>query len=129
MELKRAASPEERHESHKSPQIKGIKGSRALSGSEDMDNGGRIVFLIFMILIVSAILREVKKKTSIPFSPMLLLVGLILGIFEHRLGFVGECVRLLNGIDPHSLLMIFIPGLVFEGSYNTDTYVFGKSKW
>lgn len=94
-----------------------------------MDNGGKIVFLIFMILIVSAILREIKKKTNIPFSPMLLVVGLILGIFEESLGFVGECVRLLNGIDPHSLLMIFIPGLVFEGSYNTDTYVFGKSKW
>jgi NhaP-type Na+/H+ or K+/H+ antiporter len=25
--------------------------------------------------------------------------------------------------------MIFIPGLVFEGAYNTDGYTFNKSKW
>jgi len=94
-----------------------------------MDNGGKIVFIVFMTLIVSAILKEIKKKTNIPFTPMLLVVGLLLGLFEDKLGFVGECVSLLNGIDPHSLLMIFIPGLVFEGAYNSDTYVFGKSKW
>jgi NhaP-type Na+/H+ or K+/H+ antiporter len=25
--------------------------------------------------------------------------------------------------------MIFIPGLVFEGAYNTESYTFNKSKW
>lgn len=88
-----------------------------------------VVFFVFTSLIIGVILKQIKKMTSIPLSPMLLIVGLILGFLCNRLGFLGDTVRLINDIEPHSLLMIFIPGLVFEGAYNTDPYVFGKSKW
>ena len=96
---------------------------------EKINHGGMIVYFIIFTLCLGAVLKEVRKKTNIPYTPMVLILGLILGFFSHRLYFLGECIDLANNIDPHALLMIFIPGLVFEGAYNTDPYVFGKSKW
>lgn len=55
--------------------------------------------------------------------------GLIIGAFHKSLGFFGESVELVNKIDPHTLLMIFIPGLIFESAYNTDGFILGRSKW
>jgi NhaP-type Na+/H+ or K+/H+ antiporter len=97
--------------------------------SHHIGAGGKIVFFILTTLFIGCVLKEIKKKTNIPFTPMILIVGLIMGFYSKKLMFLGECTQLINSIDPHSLLMIFIPGLVFEGAYNTDAYVFSKSKW
>jgi NhaP-type Na+/H+ or K+/H+ antiporter len=94
-----------------------------------ISDGSRIVFFIIATLFIGCVLKEIKKKTNIPFTPMILIVGLLMGFYSKKLYFLGECTELINKIDPHTLLMIFIPGLVFEGAYNTDAYVFGKSKW
>lgn len=92
-------------------------------------DGVRVVFAIFFTMILSALAKQLQRKSGIPFTSTLLAVGLVLGIFEDNLGFLGECVRYKNRIDPHTLLMIFIPGLAFEAAYNTNAYMFTRSKW
>lgn len=88
-----------------------------------------VVLFVFVGLFLGAILKEVKKKVNIPYSPMLMGIGIILGYFYKSLGMYGESIEVIVGIDPHSMLMVFIPGLVFEGAYNSDGYVLNKIKW
>jgi len=101
----------------------------AHSHGHEISPGGMMIFFIFICLFAGAIFKEIKKKTNIPYTPMVLIFGLVIGYYDTQLGFFGEAVSLVNKIDPHTLLMIFIPGLIFEGAYNTDGYVFNKSKW
>jgi uncharacterized membrane protein YjjP (DUF1212 family) len=100
---------------------------RILSG--DTSSGSLIIFFSIFGLFIGSVLKEVKKKTNIPYSPMLLGVGMIIGYFHKKLDLFGESTSIVNSIDPHTMLMVFIPGLVFEGAYNSDGYVLNKSKW
>lgn len=93
------------------------------------DSGPQLILFTFICIMIGSILKEIKKKVHIPFSPMILTVGILLGYFSDSMMGFGEAVKLVNSIDPHALLFIFIPGLVFEGAYNTDGYVMSKSKW
>jgi NhaP-type Na+/H+ or K+/H+ antiporter len=78
---------------------------------------------------IGSILREVKKHTGIPYTPMLMSTGIILGYFADQMGVFGNAVKLFYSMDPHVILYIYIPGLIFEGAYNTDGYIMSKSKW
>ena len=100
-----------------------------LTLTPNISQGGLIVLYCFSGIFLGAILKEVKKKTSIPYSPMILISGLAIGAFKEYLGFLGDAVDLVGQINPHSLLMIFIPGLIFESAYNTDGFILGRSKW
>lgn len=57
---------------------------------------------------------------------MLLVVGLGLGYFRHILGNVGEGADILSNLNPHMILFIFIPVLIFESGFNCDWYTFKK---
>lgn len=89
----------------------------------------QVIFYIVVTFLISCILKEIKKKTNIPFTPMILILGLVVGYFREYLWYFGDSTEYIDIIDGHSLLLIFIPGLVFEGAYNSDPYVFNKSKW
>lgn len=99
--------------------------------SEDPKNAIVVHLSVYILggLLLGGILREIKKKLTIPYSPLVLGVGIIIGLVHQELGYFGDIVKLVNNIDPHALLLIFIPALVFESAYNTDGYVMSKSKW
>lgn len=67
-----------------------------------------------MGLLFGGILREINKKTKIPYTPMLLVLGVFLGYFRHHLGVVGESTSIIEKLSPHMILLIFIPVLIFE---------------
>jgi hypothetical protein len=49
---------------------------------------------------------------------MLLVLGIFLGYFRHHLGVVGESTSIIEKLNPHMILLIFIPVLIFEsGTY------------
>ena len=96
---------------------------------EGLTVGQYIILFIISGVFVGAVLTEVKKKTKIPYSPMIMLLGIAVGLLEDQIWIFGEAAQVVNGIDPHTLLLIFIPGLIFEGAYNANGYVLGRSKW
>lgn len=63
---------------------------------------------------MGTILREVNKRTKMPYTPMLLLLGIFLGYFRHSLGIFGDSTILVEKLHPHMILLIFIPTLIFE---------------
>lgn len=97
--------------------------------SVHISDGQYIILFIFSGILLGAVLKEIKKKASIPYSPMLIIFGIAIGYFNDKLWIFGHATSMVNEIDPHTLLMVFIPGLIFEGAYNADVYVLNKSKW
>ena len=69
---------------------------------------------VFVGLLFGAILREINKKTKIPFTPMLLVLGIFFGYAREELGTFGESVGLISDMNPHMILLVFIPVLLFE---------------
>lgn len=65
-------------------------------------------------MLLGGFLREVNKKTRFPYTPMLIVAGLILGYFRHYLGTVGQSTTIIEKLNPHMILFIFIPVLIFE---------------
>ncbi len=90
-------------------------------------SGPNVVLFIFIGLLLGAILREVNKKTKIPYTPMLLVLGMVLGYIRDHLGVIGESTSIIEQLNPHMILMIFIPVLIFESAFNCEWHVFRKS--
>lgn len=45
---------------------------------------------------------------------MLLVFGIFLGYFRDSLGIIGDSTAIVEKLNPHMILLIFIPTLIFE---------------
>jgi len=99
------------------------------------------LFFLILALIIGAGTRHFLKKSPLPYTVTLLLIGLILGALS-RLGYFGEwhlggvklnatfisdAVNWAGKIDPHLILYIFLPTLIFEAAFAMDVHTFKKS--
>lgn len=85
--------------------------------------------MMFVVLgiIMGLLLLGIKKKTSIPYTPMLLIIGGIIGYLHDKLWRVGDSMKTVVGLSAHTLLFVFIPPLIFESAYNVDYFIFQKT--
>jgi hypothetical protein len=60
-----------------------------------------IILFIFAGLCIGGILREFTKKTKFPYTPLLIIVGMLLGHFRNYLGVIGESTSILSRINPY----------------------------
>jgi NhaP-type Na+/H+ or K+/H+ antiporter len=86
-----------------------------------------VILFIFFGLLLGVVLREVNKKTRFPYTPMVVIAGMLLGYYRDSLGVIGDSTTILSGINPHMLLFIFIPVLIFESGFNCDWYIFKRA--
>lgn len=75
---------------------------------------------------IAGFVREINKKTSIPYTPMLFVIGMFVGKFSESMGILGTTVSKISTINPHGILMIFLPILIFESGFNSDWHTFKK---
>lgn len=94
--------------------------SKRLVSTEEVEEGPKIVFFVMIGLLIGAVLREVNKRTKIPYTPMLLLVGIIIGELVDELGILGESAEKVQNMSPHMILLVFIPVLIFESCTPSD---------
>ena len=52
------------------------------------------------------------------------MLGLFLGIYSENLGRIGVAIKVWSQFDPHLLLLIFLPALIFESAFNSDWHIF-----
>lgn len=99
------------------------------------------LFFLIMALIIGAGTRHFLKKSPLPYTVSLLLIGLVLGAFS-RLGyfghwniiglkldaaFISDALNWAGKIDPHLILYIFLPTLIFEAAFAMDVHTFKKT--
>lgn len=98
------------------------------------------LFFIIIALIIGAAVRHFLRKSPLPFTVMLLLFGLGLGMatrvgwfdswnlgFVHlNLSFFSKSIAWAGKMDPHLILFIFLPILIFEAAFALDVHTFRK---
>ncbi len=111
--------------------------------NEDSDHSSDMSPLFFLIiaLIIGAGTRHFLKKSPLPYTVSLLVIGLGLGaltrlgyfgdwnllLFNLDTGFMGKAIAWAGHIDPHLILYIFLPTLIFEAAFAMDVHTFKKS--
>jgi NhaP-type Na+/H+ or K+/H+ antiporter len=97
-------------------------------------NGMEPLFFVIISLIIGAGVRHFLNKSPIPYTVLLLIVGLILGLsfrmleFQNSFGISFQnTISWVGNIDPHVILYVFLPTLIFEAAYSMDTHTFKYS--
>lgn len=104
-------------------------------GHEEGQSHGGMEPLLFVILalMIGAATRHFLRKSPLPYTVMLLVFGLVLGLldrFELLSGSMesfGTAVSWAGEIDPHLILYVFLPTLIFEAAFALDVHIFKKS--
>ncbi|MDX9696446.1 MAG: sodium:proton antiporter, partial [Bacteroidales bacterium] len=98
------------------------------------------LFFLIIALIIGAATRHLFKKAPIPYTVLLLIIGLGLGLLA-RLGllgnwnlgflkidvsFISDSISWAGNIDPHMVLFVFLPILIFDAAFALDVHTFKK---
>jgi len=108
--------------------------------SEHKSNMSPLLFLI-IALFIGAATRHYLKKTPLPFTVLLLIFGLGMGIlsrlgylqhwvignFHMDVSFIEDAMHWAGNIDPHLILFVFLPTLIFEAAFAMDVHTFKKT--
>lgn len=132
---------EPQHQSGNSHIVDSSLNDEEAHNSSDHHNNMDPLFFIILALIIGAGTRHFLHKSPLPFTVMLLIIGMIsgvlvrFGLFETwNIGFMEIDVSLIHrsikwaaNIDPHLLLYTFLPVLIFEAAFAMDVHTFKKS--
>jgi len=113
------------------------------AGEHHEDGGGHHgpdtsgLFFIIIAVFIGAATRHFLKRLPVPFTALLLIIGIILGVmtrfhlFDSWAGvdvsFIADSFRWAAHIDPHMLFFVFLPILIFEAAFAMDLHTFKKS--
>ncbi|WP_345980716.1 sodium:proton antiporter [Sulfurimonas sp. HSL3-2] len=87
-----------------------------------------IVFVVFS-LIIGAVLKALMRTSRMPYTVILLLVGIGIGAINHFAIIDSESslsvmIHQVGEIDPHLILFLFLPTLIFESAYSMEPHLF-----
>lgn len=73
-------------------------------------------------------MRHVLKRTPIPYTVILICLGLAFGAASNveKLSFLQDFTGIAR-MDPHLMLYIFLPTLIFESAFVMDVHTFKKT--
>lgn len=90
------------------------------------------LFFLILSLFIGINIKRFLRKVPIPYTVILLVVGLVLGVID-RFEWVKEITFLTNAIywaghiNPMIILYVFLPTLIFEAAFDLDVHTFKKS--
>ncbi|MFW6224757.1 MAG: cation:proton antiporter, partial [Bacteroidota bacterium] len=122
---------------HKKQEVEHITDDTGHEHEQEHDEGHgpgmEPLLFIIIALIIGAGTRYLLRKSFLPYTVSLLIIGILLGILV-RMGFLGhsltsmcEAVKWAGNIDPHLILYVFLPTLIFEAAFAMDVHTFKKS--
>jgi CPA1 family monovalent cation:H+ antiporter len=79
-------------------------------GTSSSNLVGQVEFLI-LLLIVTLIVALLARRLRVPYTLLLVIVGLVIGL----LPFLPDI-----HIDPNLVLYVFLPALLFKGAWNAE---------
>lgn len=90
-----------------------------------------VILAPFFILALGALIRQTTKALPIPYTLTLLLIGTLFGFLlriETWNDALRESINMLGNFDPHLLLHVFLPPLVFESAASIEWHLFSQAK-
>ncbi|HEY5716073.1 MAG TPA: cation:proton antiporter [Psychromonas sp.] len=95
---------------------------------------GNILIVIFVILslLLGAVIKSASKILNSPYSVILLLAGLGLGLYSRTVHMQANLPELsialtnLAQVDPHLILLLFLPTLIFESAFAMNAHLFRR---
>ncbi|XP_022891851.1 sodium/hydrogen exchanger 7-like [Olea europaea var. sylvestris] len=94
--------------------------------STSASNPTDAVIFVGISLVLGIACRHVLRGTRVPYTVALLILGIGLGALEygtsHKLGKIGDGIRIWANIDPDLLLAVFLPALLFESSFSMEVH-------
>jgi NhaP-type Na+/H+ or K+/H+ antiporter len=119
-------------------QVKNEKHNKKIHQEHHIDVSP-LLFIIFALLI-GAGARSFLSKIGLPFTVVLLLIGLVMGSFGRQdlfgdwvigginidLTVIDSSINWAAHINPHLILYVFLPILIFEAAFAMDVHVFKK---
>jgi CPA1 family monovalent cation:H+ antiporter len=92
-----------------------------------MEHGGVVTIVIAVIglLLVAAAAAIGLKRTRLPYTVGLVLVGLVLGALAERVAWLEPLHELT--LSPEIILFIFLPTLIFESAFNLDARLLSQN--
>ncbi|MBL4624117.1 MAG: sodium:proton antiporter [Flavobacteriales bacterium] len=96
-----------------------------------------LLFFVIIAVLIGALTRHFLKGIPVPFTALLLIIGILLGVVTRMGGFdhwgsidvsiISKALHAAANIDPHMLLYVFLPILIFEAAFAMDLHTFKKS--
>ena len=89
-----------------------------------------IIVLLFVVgsLFLGALLKSLFQNSKIPYTVILLLIGIAIASLEKLSlsgeGLFSEVINQVGSIDPHLILFLFLPILIFESAYSMEPHLF-----
>lgn len=92
-----------------------------------------LLFIVLSLFIGTAT-RHLFSRSPLPYTILLLIIGLILGLLTRfeilssiGLTMIAHSVGWAGSIDPHLILYLFLPTLIFEAAFALHLHTFKKS--
>ena len=91
-----------------------------------------VLLVLFGIvgLLLGALVRRGLRHSPLPYSVALLLMGLLIGLASRYWGDasapLSQGLDQLTHIEPHLLLFLFLPTLIFESAFAMETHLFRR---
>jgi sodium/hydrogen exchanger 10/11 len=86
----------------------------------------KTLLFLFFAFAVGALVRHLFKKSPIPYTVILICIGLVVGAVSNVSSVIHDFTQLAS-IDPHLMLYIFLPILIFESAFAMDVHTFKKT--
>lgn len=91
-----------------------------------------IILAPFILLALGAFLRYSTSSLHLPYTMQLLVVGTGLGLLLRQNNWnnaMQHSLETLGDMDPHLMLHIFLPPLIFESAASLEWNLFARAKW
>lgn len=95
--------------------------------------GEKALLFLILALAVGAAVRHLLRRSKLPYTVALLVVGLLFGLAGRMHWAVGPLASVHHAIewaatlDPKVILFLFLPPLIFESAFSLDVHLFRRS--
>ncbi|KAA0167706.1 hypothetical protein FNF27_07268 [Cafeteria roenbergensis] len=100
-------------------------------GAFAKDSTGGGLFLVLCLAIGLLTRNVLAPNMPFPYTVILLIIGLGLGALSNVAdgSQFQDAVNTWANIDPHTILVVFLPTLIFESAFSVDFHIFRRSFW
>ena len=96
--------------------------------ANSIPDASAMVFFISICLLIGGVLKSLHSYLKVPYTPLLLFGGVIISVFLSETA-LSQGYNLFLDIDPHGLLMILLPILLFDMGYQAKFFYFKQIFW